>query len=84
MAIPPLLLILAITIDETINKEVIARFNQLQQQPLPGMIEAVPAYSSLTIYYDILALKKKIVTSGHTVFEWMKQQLEEKLTATSA
>ncbi len=65
-------------IDETINKEVIARFNQLRQQPLPGMIEAAPAYSSLTVYYDIMALKKKI--PGHqTVYEWMRQLLEERL-----
>jgi inhibitor of KinA len=65
-------------IDETINKEVIARFNQLQQQPLPGMIEAVPAYSSLTVYYDVMTLKKK-ASSHQTVYEWMKQQLEERL-----
>ena len=65
-------------IDETINKEVIARFNQLRQQPLPGMIEAVPAYSSLTVYYDVIALKKKIPLH-QTVYEWMKQQLEERL-----
>jgi inhibitor of KinA len=65
-------------IDETINGEVIARFNQLQQQPLPGMIEAVPAYSSLSIYYDIAALKKKLPPL-QTVYGWMKQQLEERL-----
>ena len=65
-------------INEDINKEVIARFNQLQQQPLPGMIEAVPAYSSLTVHYDVLVLKKK-VTAGQTAYELMKQQLEERL-----
>lgn len=65
-------------IDEILNGEVIARFNQLRQQPLPGMIEAVPAYSSLTVFYDVLLLKKK----NHlhqTVYEWMKQELEERL-----
>ncbi len=66
------------TINESINKEVIARFNQLQEKPLPGLIEMIPAYSSLTIYYDILALKKKI-NNTTTVFEWTKEQLEEKL-----
>ncbi len=65
-------------INEDINKEVIARFNQLQQQPLPGMIEVVPAYSSLTVYYDVPALKKK-VTAGQTVYEFMKLQIEERL-----
>jgi inhibitor of KinA len=65
-------------IDEAVNNEVIARFNQLQQQPLPGMIEAVPAYSSLTIHYDVLALRKKI-TKNQTVYEWMKERAEERL-----
>lgn len=74
----------AITIDfgnrinEAINNEVITRFTQLQQDSLPGMIEAVPAYSSLTVYYDVIALKKK-TTSGQTVFDWVKQQLEVRL-----
>jgi len=65
-------------IDESINKEVIARFNQLQQQPLPGMIEVVPAYSSLTVYYDMMALRKKNPLH-QTLYEWMQQQLEERL-----
>jgi inhibitor of KinA len=63
-------------IDEEINKEVIARFNQLRQKPLPGMIETVPAYSSLTVYYDVFTLKKKMA-AGQSVYEWVKQQLEE-------
>ena len=65
-------------IDEAINKKVIAIFNHLQQFPLPGMIEAVPAYSSLTVYYDVLALKKKNPPL-QTIYDWMRQQLEEKL-----
>jgi inhibitor of KinA len=66
------------TINEAINKEVMARFNQLQEKTIPGLIEMIPAYSSLTIYYDVLTLKKKI-NNDTTVFEWMKEQLEEKL-----
>ncbi len=42
------------------------------------MIEAVPAYSSLTIHYNMLALKKK-VAAGVTIFEWVQQQLLERL-----
>ncbi|HQW42873.1 MAG: 5-oxoprolinase subunit PxpB [Chitinophagaceae bacterium] len=64
-------------IDIDINKEVIARFNQLQQTPLPGMIEAVPAYSSLTVYYDVAAIRK--LNPGLTAFETMQQLLEERL-----
>src|SRR5688500_10940573 len=63
-------------IDEGVHKEVIARFRQLQQQPLPGMIEAIPAYSSLTVYYDIFLVGKRS-HAQLTAYEWMKQQLEE-------
>lgn len=74
----------AITIDfgnhinESINKEVVARFTQLQQQPLPGMIEAIPAYSSLTILYNLFEVVKK-KKPGTTAFDWMKEQLEERM-----
>ena len=65
-------------IDAAINKEVIQRFNQLLQQPVPGMIEAIPAYSSLTVYYNVMELKNRI-SAGTTIFEWMKQQIEQRL-----
>lgn len=65
-------------IDQQINQEVIARFNEFRLQPLPGMIEAVPAYSSLTIYYDPLSLRKKII-SGQTAFDQMREELEKRL-----
>lgn len=65
-------------IDEALNNEVIARVNQLQQYPLPGMIEVVPAYSSFTVCYDVLSVKKTI-NAEQTVFELIKQQLVERL-----
>jgi inhibitor of KinA len=61
--------------DEKINQQVMALFEKLLQQPLPGMIEAVPAYSSLTIYYDMVQLHKRI-KADTTVYEWMKEQVE--------
>ncbi|HWR33908.1 MAG TPA: 5-oxoprolinase subunit PxpB [Chitinophagaceae bacterium] len=74
----------AITIDfgncinESVNNEVISRFSQMQKEPILGMIEAVPAYSSLTIYYDVLMLRKKI-SATLTVYDWMKEQIENRL-----
>jgi inhibitor of KinA len=65
-------------INETVNDEVIARFSQIQNNPLPGMIEAVPAYSSLTVYYNVLRLKKKTLAE-QTVYDYMKQQLDHLL-----
>jgi len=63
-------------IDEAINKKVIALFNYLQQHPFDGMIEAVPAYSSLTILYDVFAVRQKI-SDKSTAFEFMRVKTEE-------
>ena len=65
-------------IDESINLKVLSLFRELQGSPLEGMIEAVPAYSSLTIYYDLFQLRKS-VPSDITVYEWISRQLEERL-----
>lgn len=64
-------------IDRDINREVIARFNDWRQHPLSCMIEAIPAYSSLSMHYDITLAKKKAGTL--TAFEWIKKQVEERL-----
>lgn len=60
-------------ISDAINDRVISLFKKLQQLPLEGMTEAVPAYSSLTIYYDVVSLRKK-VPAEKTVFDWMKNE----------
>lgn len=64
-------------IDEAINNEVIARFQELQQHPLPGMIEAVPAYSSITVYYNIIAVRK--LSGDKTAYQWIKEEMEKRL-----
>lgn len=61
-------------IEEGINQEVIARFIQLQQHPPYYIREVIPAYSSLTICFDITAIKKY---SGNAVAaDWVKKELE--------
>ena len=62
-------------ISHMINDAVISLFKKLQQQPIEGMTEAVPAYSSITIYYDVVSIHKKIVEEK-TVFEWMKNKAQ--------
>ncbi len=72
----------AITVDfgniisHTINDTVISLFKKLQQQPIEGMTEAVPAYSSITIFYDVFSLSKKR-SDKKTVFDWMKSNVLE-------
>ncbi len=62
-----------------VNEQVIALFNKLKQHPLHGMIEAVPAYSSLAVYYDVAAIRKKI-TPGAVAFDWVSRELEKLLS----
>lgn len=64
-------------IDEQINKLVHSIFFQLQNDPIPGMIEAVPAYSSLTIFYDILIARDHIHDKNGTAFTWVGEQLKK-------
>ena len=65
-------------INEDINIRVLSLFRQFQNDPLTGMIEAVPAYSSLTIYYDLFQMRK-LVPPDRTLYEWIVQQVEERL-----
>ena len=64
------------TIDESINKLVHSLFYQLQNDPIPGVIEAVPGYSSLTIYYDILFIRNTL-NKQTTAFEWVSESLKK-------
>ena len=63
------------TIDESINKQVHSLFFQLQNDPIPGMIEAVPGYSSLTIYYDIPFIRN--ILNKQIAFEWISESLKK-------
>ena len=44
-------------IDEQINAQVLELFRITQALKLPGIRDLVPAYSSLTIHYDLVAIK---------------------------
>lgn len=66
------------TINEDLNNKVLSLFHTIRSNPFPGMIEAVPAYSSLTIYYDPFLLRKHI-PHGQTVYNWVTGQVMQKL-----
>jgi inhibitor of KinA len=65
-------------ISEEVNERVLALFQHLSSRPLPGMIEAVPAYCSLSVFFDVFTTKKK-VAPGQTVFEFISGHLAERL-----
>lgn len=71
------------TINDAISASVTGWFHRLKAEPLPGMLEVVPAYSSLAVYYDLFLLQK-IVPPDTTVYEWMKKQVEERIAMSAA
>lgn len=66
-------------IDEQINGEVIARYKEWSDQMIPGVKEMVPAYSTLTIYYDI-AFWIRNHESDQTPFDRIKAEIEKRLS----
>lgn len=64
------------TISEEINNQVLNLFKAFQQQPFYGMIDAVPAYSSVSIFYDPVKLRNR-VSPGETIFDYTKREVEK-------
>lgn len=64
------------SISEKINDTVLNLFYAMRQKPLPGMIEAIPAYSSLSIFYNPFIVKGKIPVN-ETAFGFMKKETEK-------
>ena len=60
-------------IDEVINEEVLLRVDWIKKQQLPGILDVIPAYSSLTIYYDIISLRKQVPV-GMRVYDWLVEK----------
>lgn len=61
-------------ISEPLHEEVIKRFYQFQSDPLPGTLDLIPAYASLTIVFDLGK-----VASMFQGLAGMKKLIEEKL-----
>ena len=60
--------------DPGLNAQVVALYQSLRQDPLPGITEMVPAYSSLAIFYD------PGFSSGRlSVYESLERALEERI-----
>src|SRR3954471_11797264 len=62
-------------IDEEINMKVLDLFQQLKEERLPFMLDLLPAYSSLTIYYDVAEVHA-LSHEGKTAFETMADIIE--------
>jgi inhibitor of KinA len=66
-------------ISDDINKKVLRLFHHLKNIAEHSIQDLVPAYSSLTVYYDVASFPH----AGKTAFETMADLLEELLSKTS-
>ncbi|MCR9062914.1 MAG: 5-oxoprolinase subunit PxpB [Cytophagales bacterium] len=62
-------------IDDAINDKVLASVSWIKENPFDGLKEVVPAFSSFTVFYDILEINKKV--KGQSAYSYVKDFLEE-------
>lgn len=63
-------------ISEELNRKAIALCRELENAPFPGMIEAIPAYSSATVFFDLVSTRKALPESP-TVFDAVKVRVKQ-------
>ena len=66
-------------IDEAINKRILHVFQLIKNDSLPYIRDVIPAYSSLAVYYDTVAVlqNKKAPTAFEPVAEEIKSIIEK-------
>ncbi|MCB1026024.1 MAG: 5-oxoprolinase subunit PxpB [Acidobacteria bacterium] len=62
-------------IDPQINAIVTSLSEKIESNPFAGFLEAVPAYSSLTIFFDVIKIKRKF-RNALSGFEIAKRRVE--------
>ena len=67
-------------ISEENHHKVLSLRQFLDQLPIPGFIETVPAYCSLTFYYNPIEVVKKFPESQKGIFSWMNTYLQNELS----
>lgn len=65
-------------ISENLNRRAIKLAGYLEQNKFPGFVETVPAYASLTIFYDVFTVRKNFPAST-TAFDAVKKFVESEL-----
>lgn len=65
------------TIDIVTHEKVVALFKQLTTMQVTGVRDIIPAYTTLTIIYDILEIKRQ---TNFLPVTFLKQKIEEALT----
>ncbi len=66
------------TIDEPTHRRVQTAWRALAGAPLPGVTEVVPAYATVTVFYDPL-LAVQAGAPENNLFDWLSVQVAERL-----
>jgi inhibitor of KinA len=61
--------------DESVFRQVQWLAGKLQADPFPGLIELVPAYASLTIYYDPVVTAGVFRLKPGSIFDWVSSRI---------
>ncbi|MBT2711972.1 5-oxoprolinase subunit PxpB [Pseudomonas sp. ISL-88] len=69
-------------ISEQVNGRVHAAAACMEERPFPGFIECIPAFTSLTIFYDVYAVTE--IQKGVSPFELVKKEVAERLSDLTA
>ena len=64
-------------IDLATHQKIIALFNQLSNTHIAGLRDVIPAYTTITVVYDIAAIKK--VTSA-AAYKYISEQIEKAIS----
>ncbi len=65
-------------IDRRINNYVLSLFNCFKKKNIAGLLDIVPAYSSLSFHYNVFMVRQS-GSKGFTAFEIIKQRIEKEL-----
>lgn len=66
-------------IDPEISVQVRRLKRQIEEEPFPGLEELVPAYASLTLFYNPILIRKHYpnLSAAHWVERWLEQKIKD-------
>lgn len=73
-----LMLVCGDVVDESVYRRVHAAWRTLQAEPLPAVTELVPAYTTVTLFYDpTVAVQEGAAETG--IIDWLTAKVRERL-----
>lgn len=64
-------------IDEQLNRKALSVRQWLESRHVPGILDIIVAYSTVSVFYDLVTVGSAICGSGEGVYQYMHRKLEE-------